>query len=89
MCNAPVVPPLVPAPAPFLGLGPGHGNTILDYSNPSHVKSYYEAIAPFGNKFNGKPLIYVLSCKVYQTMPRILGGTTFYALTIRSGLPGT
>ena len=49
------VPPPVPVPAPVFALGPDHGNTILDYSNPSHVKSYYKVLAPLGNKFDGKP----------------------------------
>ena len=47
MGNASAVPPPVPAPAPVFALGPGHGNTILDYSNPSHVKAYYKVTTPF------------------------------------------
>ena len=55
MSTAPVVPPPGLDSAPVFALGLGHGNTILDYSNPSHIKTYYKAIAPLGNKFDGKP----------------------------------
>ena len=44
-----------PSSTPVFALGPGRGNTILDYSNPSHVKAYYKAITSLDNKFDGKP----------------------------------
>ena len=51
--DASSVPPPVPGPAPVFALGPGYGNTILDYCNPSHIKAYYKAITPLDNTFNG------------------------------------
>ena len=40
---------------PAFALGPGQGNTLLDYSNTSHIKTYYKAVTPLEHKFNGKP----------------------------------
>ena len=32
--------------APAFSLGPGQGNVLLDYSNTSHIKTYYKAVTP-------------------------------------------
>ena len=40
---------------PAFALGPGRGNTLLDYSNTSHIKTYYRDITPLEHKFDGKP----------------------------------
>ena len=45
-----------PAPVlPAFALGPGRGNSLLDYSNTSHVKTYYKAVTPLEHKFDSKP----------------------------------
>ena len=41
--------------APVFTLGPGRGNALLDYSNTSHIKTYYKAVTPLEHKFDGKP----------------------------------
>ena len=41
--------------APVFTLGPGQGNALLDYSNASHIKTYYKAVTPLEHKFDGKP----------------------------------
>ena len=41
--------------APVFTLGPGRGNALLDYSNASHIKTYYKAVTPLEHKFDGKP----------------------------------
>ena len=43
-----------PVPSAF-ALGPGRGNALLDYSNTSHIKTYYKAVTPLEHKFNGQP----------------------------------
>ena len=48
------VKPIAPAP-PIFALGPGRGDTLLDYSNTSHIKTYYKAVAPLETKYDGKP----------------------------------
>ena len=40
---------------PAFALGPGRGNSLLDYSNTSHIKTYYKAVTPLEHKFDGKP----------------------------------
>ena len=35
-------------------LGPGRDTTMLDYSNTSHIKTYYKTIAPLETKYNSK-----------------------------------
>ena len=45
-------PALVP---PAFALGPGRGNTLLDYNNTSHIKTYHKAVTPLEHKFDGKP----------------------------------
>ena len=40
---------------PAFALGPGQGNALLDYSNTSHIKTYYKAVTPLKNKFDSKP----------------------------------
>ena len=40
---------------PAFALGPGRGNALLDYSNISHIKTYYKAVTPLKHKFDGKP----------------------------------
>ena len=53
---APQVGAAQPAPIlPAFALGPGRGNALLDYSNTSHIKTYYKAVTPLENKFDGKP----------------------------------
>ena len=37
------VQPIAPAP-PIFALGPGQGDTLLDYSNTSNIKTYYKAV---------------------------------------------
>ena len=59
------VPPQVQAPPqgvaqaapipPTFALGLGRGNARLDYSNTSHIKTYYKAVTPLEHKFDGKP----------------------------------
>ena len=45
-----------PAPLPpAFALGPGQGNTLLDYSNTSHIKTYDKAVTTLEHKFDGKP----------------------------------
>ena len=45
-----------PAPVPpAFALGPGRGNSLLDYSNTSHIKTYYKAVTPLEHKSDGKP----------------------------------
>ena len=41
--------------APAFALGPGRGTTLLDYSNASHIKTYYKAVTQLEHKFDGKP----------------------------------
>ena len=44
-------------PAPILSafaLGPGRGNALLDYSNTSHIKTYYKVVTPLEHKFDSK-----------------------------------
>ena len=48
------VQPIAPAP-PVFALGPGQGDTLLDYSNTSNIKTYYKAIAPLETSYDGKP----------------------------------
>ena len=40
---------------PAFALGPGRGKALLDYSNTSHIKTYYKAVTPLEHKFDGKP----------------------------------
>ena len=40
---------------PGFALGPGRGNALLDYSNTSHIKTYYKAVTPRKHKFDSKP----------------------------------
>ena len=43
-----------PAPVlPAFALGPGRGNSLLDYSNRSHIMTYYKAVTPLEHKFDG------------------------------------
>ena len=42
-------------PAPAFALGPGRGNALLDYSNTSHIKTYYKAVTSLEHKFDSKP----------------------------------
>ena len=45
-----------PAPVPpAFTLGPGRCNSLLDYSNTSHIKTYYKAVTPLEHKFDSKP----------------------------------
>ena len=54
--QAPQVGTAQPAPLlPAFALGPGRGNALLDYSNTSHMKTYYKAITPLEHKFDSKP----------------------------------
>ena len=54
--QAPQVGAAQPAPVlPASALGPGRGNSLLDYSNTSHIKTYYKAVTPLEHKFDGKP----------------------------------
>ena len=49
-------PPVGAAPScSTFALGPGRGNALLDYSNTSHIKTYYKAVTPLKHKFDGKP----------------------------------
>ena len=45
-------PPIIP---PAFVLGQGQGNTLWDYSNTSHIKTYYKTVTPLEHKFDGKP----------------------------------
>ena len=47
--------------APAFKLGPGQGNALLDYSNASHIKTYYKAFTPLKHKLDSKPSNYVFS----------------------------
>ena len=63
------------APAlPAFALGPGRGNALLDYSNASHIKTYYKAITPLEHKFDGKPSNLHILSKVSPIGPRALDG---------------
>ena len=54
--QAPQVRAAQPSPVPpAFALGPGRGNTLLDYSNTSHIKTYYKVVTPLEHKFDGKP----------------------------------
>ena len=50
--QAPVL-PIAPA-QPIFALGPGQDNTMLDYSNTSHIKTYYKAITTLETNYDGK-----------------------------------
>ena len=54
--QAPQVGAVQPAPVPpAFALGPGRGNTLLDNSNTSHIKTYYKVVTPLEHKFDGTP----------------------------------
>ena len=60
--------------APVFALGPGRGNALLDYSNASHMKTYYKAVTPLKHKFDGKPSNLCILMKSVANKPRALDG---------------
>ena len=40
---------------PAVALGPGRGNSLLDYSNTPHIKTYYKVVTQLEHKFDSKP----------------------------------
>ena len=59
--------------APAFALGPGQGNALLDYSNASHIKTYYKAVTPLKHEFDGKPSNLRIFMKIVANQAKSFG----------------